>query len=71
MSGKIVENAEGNAAYYMYACCHNDGVSCHPKNRHCETCGWDPTVAKDRLENICHQLGIQLPMANIPPADMK
>lgn len=41
-------------------CPYNNGVVCLPKTgaettaqRCCETCGWNPKVAKERLIKIC------------------
>lgn len=31
-------------------CVHNDGVVCNVQ--HCDTCGWNPIVAKARMESI-------------------
>ena len=42
-------------------CPYNDGVNCDPRGRQCRSCGWHPTVAENRLEKICQELGIQLP----------
>lgn len=42
-------------------CPHNDHVVCYPTERHCSTCGFDPAVAKARLEEIRRKLGIPVP----------
>lgn len=41
------------------ACPYNDGVVCDTENRYgnpvprnCEACGWNPDIAKERLEQI-------------------
>lgn len=49
----------------IWACPHNDGVSCSPYQRNCFACGWYPDVAKDRLEQICMKLGIPAPKATV------
>lgn len=46
-------------------CKHTDGVVCAILNRKCKECGWDPDVAKKRLEDICSKLGIQYPLPEI------
>lgn len=61
MSGKIVETEEGEKTYFGYSCPHNEGVSCNPNKHHCESCGWNPEVAKERLCRICFDLGIDVP----------
>ena len=33
-----------------YACTNNSGVVCKTGERNCEACGWNPKVAKARLE---------------------
>ena len=43
-------------------CPINESLQCPPKNRNCETCGWNPKVAKARLEKICKEMGISLPV---------
>lgn len=42
------------------ACIFNDAVTCFTNDRYgkalprcCETCGWNPKVAKERLDKIC------------------
>ena len=32
------------------SCIYNPGVTCFPKNRVCDKCGWNPTVEKKRKE---------------------
>lgn len=68
---KTIETEEGDSVYYKYSCCHNEGVSCSPYNRHCETCGWNPEVAEARLIDICIKLGILRPVQDMPPAGTK
>lgn len=36
-------------------CSFNKEVLCRPNKRHCSTCGWNPEVAKSRLEKITQQ----------------
>lgn len=31
-------------------CVNNEMVRCTPEERNCHTCGWNPTVARDRVE---------------------
>ena len=33
-------------------CCYNSGVECQPKDRECQTCGWNPDVAAERMRRI-------------------
>ena len=60
-TGTYIETEEGERTIFGYSCQFNDGVGCHPKKHHCETCGWNPEVAKARLEKICNDLGISPP----------
>jgi len=46
-------------------CPFNDGVVCSG-NGPCHHCGWNPPVAKDRLDRICKKLGIQVPESQEP-----
>lgn len=39
----------------------NETIECLPKGRNCATCGWNPEVAKERLEKFCAERGIKLP----------
>lgn len=39
----------------VVVCRYNDGVECREKDR-CDRCGWNPVVARDRLERIKHRL---------------
>ena len=39
----------------------NEAVVCLPEERHCTACGWNPEVAKDRLEKFCAERDIKLP----------
>lgn len=50
----------------IFACPNNSAVSCHPSARNCAACGWNPDVAKARLEKICRKLGIQVPEIKKP-----
>ena len=43
-------------------CPHLREVTCSPKTRNCDTCGWNPRVAKARLINICRAHGIEYPL---------
>lgn len=45
-----------------HPCPHNIAVQCCPKERRCETCGWDPDVAKARQENFCRKHHIAYPL---------
>lgn len=38
------------------SCPHNSEVACRYKEKPCATCGWNPTVAKARLERITQAL---------------
>lgn len=49
-----------------WACPYNDAVSCSPCRRNCFSCGWNTAVAKDRLNQLCKKLGIQVPQATAP-----
>ena len=42
------------------------GVSCNINNRRCEICGWNPDVAKARLEAFCKKHGISIPVPRVP-----
>lgn len=43
------------------SCPLNEGVICWPETRRCDRCGFNPVVAKARLEETCNRLGIELP----------
>ena len=43
------------------SCPLNEAVICWPSKRCCDICGWNPVVAKARLEETCNRLGIELP----------
>ena len=58
---KTIETGEGDSVYFKYSCIVNEGVSCHPYNRNCDTCGWNPRVARERLEKFCREHGIEIP----------
>ncbi len=34
--------------YALDSCLYNEGVSCDPKDRNCEKCGWNPEVLAAR-----------------------
>ena len=36
-------------------CPYNNAVFCYPSERRCESCGWNPTEAKHRLDRIIEQ----------------
>ena len=36
-------------------CQYNDGVACDPNTKDCSKCGWNPTVAQERLDKICQK----------------
>lgn len=38
-------------------CPFRDNVSCYPSQKHCESCGWNPVVAKERLEKFYKEHG--------------
>lgn len=61
-SGKIITTEDGETALFKYSCKYNDGVGCSKLHRHCERCGWNPAVAKARLEKFCHKHGIAVPL---------
>ena len=51
-----------------HACKFNFGVTCTLRDSHgriidrnCDTCGWNPDVAQERLAAFCKKYGIQLP----------
>ena len=44
-----------------HVCRHTDGVVCWPGARKCDKCGFDPDVARRRLEKYCEKHGIDLP----------
>lgn len=41
-----------NASQRFEACLFNAAVECAEKGEHCARCGWNPAVAKKRLEAI-------------------
>lgn len=61
VNGKTIETEEGEKVFYAYSCKFNEGVGCQPLNRHCENCGWNPEVARERLLQICFDKGITIP----------
>ena len=61
VTGKFIETEEGEKTVFGYSCQFNDGVGCHPKKHHCESCGWNPEVAKERLARICFEMGVDVP----------
>lgn len=52
----------------VFQCPYNEECSCDPARRCCERCGWNPAVAKVRLERICRKLGIEVPQPQEPEA---
>ena len=52
---------EDNDILNYPACRFNEGVACDPKNQTCSKCGWNPEVAKVRLDCICKTMGIEVP----------
>lgn len=46
---------------YKIKCPHNDAVGCFPSQRNCNRCGWNPDVAKERLEKFCKKHGVTMP----------
>ena len=40
-----------------YACEHNPNVVCSVKT--CQICGWNPAVAKARLDAILEKMGVE------------
>ena len=61
MPGKYIETEEGENAIFGYCCQYNEGVGCHPNKHHCHACGWNPEVARERLLQICFDMGIDIP----------
>ena len=61
MPGKIIETEEGEKHFFGYSCPYNEGVGCHPNKHHCESCGWNPEVARERLLQVCFEKGITIP----------
>ena len=57
----IIETEEGKKTYFGYSCKFNEGVSCHPDKHNCDSCGWNPEVARERLLQICFDKGITIP----------
>ena len=45
----------------VFQCPYNEACSCDPKKRRCNRCGWNPDVAKARLEKTCYKRGVQVP----------
>lgn len=42
-------------------CAFNSAVTCNRKERPCAACGWNPNVAKARLERHCVVHGVTVP----------
>lgn len=40
-------------------CPYNEGIGCHPCEMRCGTCGWNPKVAKERLEQLHEKINIE------------
>ena len=57
-----INSEETESTYFRYSCTYNEGVVCHPTVRPCETCGWNPEVARARLEEFCKEMGIAVPV---------
>lgn len=55
--------------YEKIGCPHNPAVGCYPHQKHCESCGWNPDVAKARLEAFCKKHGITLPEPKTEPEE--
>lgn len=60
-NGTYIETEEGEKTHFAYNCQFNEGVGCHPDKHHCESCGWNPEVALERLVRICSEKGIIIP----------
>ena len=43
-------------------CQYNIGVECRLREKPCESCGWNPDVAKYRTEQFCRGKGITIPV---------
>lgn len=54
-----MENNETKRADFP-ACRYNPGVVCFPGERKCSGCGWNPDVAKARLNRFCSTQKIQI-----------
>ena len=61
-TGEIIKTEDGDTALFKYSCKYNEGVGCGPFNHKCEKCGWNPEVAKARLEKFCKKRGIVPPL---------
>lgn len=61
MPGKYIEIEKEENTIFRYSCKYNEGVGCHPNKHHCNTCGWNPAVARERLLKICFDMGIDIP----------
>lgn len=55
----------------VFQCPYNEACSCDPKKRRCNRCGWNPNVAKARLEKTCHNRGVQVPQIQEPEKEEK
>lgn len=47
---------------YKPPCPHNSEVVCRYKEKPCATCGWNPAVAKARLNKILTRTGSKTPI---------
>ena len=63
INGALIRTEDGTSTFYKHSCKFNEGVDCSPFNRHCERCGWNPELAKARLEKFCNKRGIVLHLA--------
>ena len=60
-TGTLIKADDGTGAYFKNSCKFNEGVDCSPLGRKCESCGWNPDVARERLLQICFEKGITIP----------
>lgn len=56
-----LKSGETESTYFQYSCKYNEGVVCHPTVRPCGSCGWNPAVAQERLEEFCKKFGVPVP----------
>lgn len=41
------------------SCPYNEGIGCMPHEMRCNTCGWNPKVAKERLNKVYEEKNIE------------
>ena len=41
------------------SCPYNEGIGCMPHEMRCSTCGWNPKVAKERLDKLYEEKNIE------------